>query len=145
MEVNLLSKSGIPDDAILSIRAGSMRRQAQLDSGRDFFRASGEQDIQALLYSQRSPTTPVSSSSDAEVPEVSQPAASTGPQAERPRKKQHQRRVPPATKAPGSIDRQARDKTSRTSSVDRMEMGGALDAVLAQDFVDEQEAIGIGN
>ena len=99
-------------------------------------------DIQAFLDSQRAPTTPVSSSSDAEVPELSQPAASTEPQAERPRKKQHQRRVPPATKAPGSIGRQARDKTSRTSSVDRMEMGGALDAVLAQDFVDEQEAIG---
>ena len=100
-------------------------------------------DIQAFLDPQRSPTTPVSSSSDAEVPELSQPvAASTEPQAERPRKKQHQRRVPPATKAPGSIGRPARDKTSRTSSVDRMEMGGALDAVLAQDFVDEQEAIG---
>ena len=99
-------------------------------------------DIQAFLDSQRSPTTPVSSSSDAEVPELSQPAASTEPQPERPRKKQHQRRVPPATKAPGSIGRQARDKTSRTPSVDRMEMGGASDAMLAQDFVDEQEAIG---
>ena len=100
------------------------------------------QEISFVPHSQRSPATPVSSSSDAEVPELSQPAASTEPQAERPRKKQHQRRVPPATKAPGSIGRQARDKTSRTSSVDRMEMGGALDAVLAQDFVDEQEAIG---
>ena len=94
-------------------------------------------DIQAFLDSQRSPTTPVSSSSDAEVPEISQHTAPLEPQAERPRKKQHQRRVPPATKAPGSIGRQARDKTSATSSVDRMEMGGALDAVLAQDSVEE--------
>ena len=99
------------------------------------------QEISFVPHSQRSPATPVSSSSDAEVPELSQPAASTEPQAERPRKKRHQRRVPPATKAPGSIGRQARDKTSRTSSVDRMEMGGALDAVLAQDSVDEHEDI----
>ena len=105
------------------------------------FEPPESRDIQAFLDSQRSPTTPVSSSSDAEVPELSQPAAPTEPQAERPRKK-HQRRVPPATKAPGSIGRQARDKTSRASSVDRMEMGGALDAVLAQDSVDEQEDIG---
>ena len=96
---------------------------------------TGDEGIQAFLDSQRSPTTPVSSSSDAEMPELGQPAASTEPQAERSRKKQHQRRVPPATKAPGSIGRQARDKTSRTSSVDRMEMGGALDAVLAQDLM----------
>ena len=89
-------------------------------------------DIAAYLdaQAQRSPTTPVSS--DAEVPEVSQHTAPLEPHSERPRKKQHQRRVPPATKAPGSIGRQARDKTSRTSSVD-----SALDAVFAQDSVEE--------
>ena len=73
----------------------------------------------------------------AEVPEISRHTAPLEPQAERPRKKQHQRRVPPATKAPGSIGRQARDKTSATSTVDRVEMGGALDAVLTQDSVEE--------
>ena len=59
---------------------------------------------------------------DAEVPVLTLPASSTDFQDPR-----------PASKAPGSIGRQARDKTLRGSSVDRMEMGGALDAVLAQD------------
>ena len=107
------------------------------------FEAPESRDIQAFLDSQRSPTTPVSSSSDAEVPEISQPASSADFQEDRPKKKRHQRRVPPATKAPGSIGRQARDKTPGGSSVDRMEMGGALDAVLAQDPTGEQEDFGI--
>ena len=42
------------------------------------------QEISFVPHSQRSPATPVSSSSDAEVPELSQPAASTEPQAETP-------------------------------------------------------------
>ena len=58
-------------------------------------------------------------------------------------KKRQQRRVPPASKAPGSIGRQARGKTSGGSSVDRIAMGGALDAVLAQDPIGEQEDVGI--
>eukprot|EP00439_Symbiodinium_sp_Y106_P082856 s1490_g22.t1 len=89
------------------------------------FEPPESRDIQAFLDSQRSPTTPVSSSSDAEVPEFNLPASDP-----RPAKKRQQRRVPPASKAPGS-----RGKTSGGSSVDRMEMVGALDAVLAQDSV----------
>eukprot|EP00439_Symbiodinium_sp_Y106_P052532 s2380_g7.t1 len=45
--------------------------------------------------------------------------------------------------APGSIGRQARDETPGTSSVDRMEMGGALDAVLAQDQTGDQDDFGL--
>eukprot|EP00434_Breviolum_minutum_P042702 symbB.v1.2.038025.t1/scaffold5783.1/size36695/2 len=41
MEVNLLSKTGIDEDAVLSIRAGSVRRQAQINSGRPFRFAKG--------------------------------------------------------------------------------------------------------
>ena len=107
------------------------------------FEAPESRDIQAFLDSQRSPTTPVSSSSDAEVPEFTLPASSTDFQDPRPARKRQQRRVPPASKAPGSIGRQARDKTPGGSSVDRMEMGGALDAVLAHDSVEEQEDVGI--
>ena len=77
------------------------------------------------------------------MPEISQPASSADVQEDRPKKKRHKRKVPPATKAPGSIGRQARDKTPGGSSVDRIEMGGALDAVLAQDPVGEQEDVGI--
>ena len=106
--------------------------------------APESRDIQAFLDSQRSPTTPVSSSSDAEAPELTLPASSTDFQDPTPAKKRRQqRRVPPATKAPGSIGRQARDKTPGGSSVDRMEMGGALDAVLAQDYTGEQDDFGI--
>ena len=107
------------------------------------FEAPESRDIQAFLDSQRSPTTPVSSSSDAEVPEFTLPASSTDFKDPRPARKRQQRRVPPASKAPGSIGRQARDKTPGGSSVDRMEMGGALDAVLAHDSVEEQEDVGI--
>ena len=89
------------------------------------FEAPESRDIQAFLDLQRSPTTPVSSSSDAEVPEFTLPASSTDFQDPGPAKKRLQRRVPPASKAPGSIGRQARDKTPGGSSVDRMEMGGA--------------------
>ena len=107
------------------------------------FEAPESRDIQVFLDSQRTPTTPVSSSSDAEVPEISQPASSADVQEDRPKKKRHQKKVPPATKAPGSIGRQARDKTPGGSSVDRMEMGGALDAVLVQDYTGEQDDFGI--
>ena len=69
-------------------------------------------------------------------PEFNLPASSTDFQDP---KKRQQRRVPPASKAPGSIGRRARGKPFGGSSVDRMEMGGALDAVLAQDSVEEQE------
>ena len=98
------------------------------------FELPESRDVQAFLDSQRTPTTPVSSSSDADVPEISHPAAaSTEPRAERTRKKPHQQKVPPATQAPGSIGRQAKDQTSGPSSIDRMEMSGALDAMLTQD------------
>ncbi|CAE8693393.1 unnamed protein product, partial [Polarella glacialis] len=36
MEVCLVNKGSIPDDAILSVRAGTVRRQAQVSSGRAF-------------------------------------------------------------------------------------------------------------
>ncbi|CAJ1428904.1 unnamed protein product [Effrenium voratum] len=36
MEVKVLSKTGVTDDAVLSIRAGTVRRQAQISSGRPF-------------------------------------------------------------------------------------------------------------
>ena len=107
------------------------------------FEAPESRDIQAFLDWQRSLTTPVSSSSDAEVPEITLPASSTDFQDPRPARKRQQRRVPPVSKAPGSIGRQARDKTPGGSSVDRMEMGGALDVVLAHDSVEEQEDVGI--
>ena len=71
------------------------------------------------------------------------PASSTDFQDPTPAKKRQQRRVPPASKAPGSIGRQARGKPFGGSRVDRMEMGCALDAVLAQDSVEEQEDVGI--
>ena len=106
------------------------------------FEAPESRDIQAFLDSQRTPTTPVSNSSDAEVPEFTLPASSTDFQDPRPARKRQQRRVPPVSKAPGSIGRQARDKTPGGSSVDRMEMVGALDAVLAHDSVEEQEDVG---
>ena len=67
-------------------------------------------DIQGYLESlNRSPTTEVSSSSDADIPEdsatkVADPIPHMGPQ----RKKQPRRQPPAATKAPGSIGRQAR-------------------------------------
>ena len=106
--------------------------------------APESRDIQAFLDSQRSPTTPVSSSSDAEAPELTLPASSTDFQDPTPAKKRRQqRRVPPATKAPGSIGRQARDKTPGGSSVDRMEMGGAFHAMLAQDSTGEPDDFGI--
>ena len=53
------------------------------------FEAPESRDVQVFLESQRTPTTPVSSSSDAEVPEVSQPASSTDFQEDRPKKKRH--------------------------------------------------------
>ena len=106
------------------------------------FEAPESRDVQVFLNSQRSPTTPVSSSSDAEVPEFQLPASSTDFQDPTPAKKRQQRRVPPASKAPGSIGRQARGKPFGGSSFDRMEMGGASDAVLAQDSVEEQEDVG---
>ena len=115
----------------------------EFDGQETSFEAPESRDIQAFLDSQRTPTTPVSNSSDAEVPEFTLPASSTDFQDPRPARKRQQRRVPPVSKAPGSIGRQARDKTPGGSSVDRMEMGGALDAVLAQDSVEEQEDVGI--
>jgi len=36
LEINLLAKNGISDDAILSVRAGTVRRQALINSGRPF-------------------------------------------------------------------------------------------------------------
>ena len=36
LEINLLSKSGLTDDSILSVRAGTVRRQALINSGRPF-------------------------------------------------------------------------------------------------------------
>ena len=53
------------------------------------FEAPESRDVQVFLESQRTPTTPVSSSSDAEVPEISQPASSTDFQEDRPKKKRH--------------------------------------------------------
>ena len=58
------------------------------------------------------------------------------PRAERPRKKPHQRKIPPATQTPGSIGRQARDSISGPSNNDRMEIGGILDAILLQNQYD---------
>ena len=107
------------------------------------FEAPESRDVQVFLESQRTPTTPVSSSSDAEVPEINSPASSTDFQDPRPAKKRHQRKVPPATKAPGSIGRQARDKTSEPPSLDRMQMGGALDAVFPQDAAFVQDDSGM--
>ena len=66
------------------------------------FEAPESRDIQAFLDWQRSLTTPVSSSSDAEVPEITLPASSTDFQDPRPARKRQQRRVPPVSKAPGS-------------------------------------------
>ena len=94
-------------------------------------------DIQGYLESlNRSPTTEVSSSSDADIPEdrvtkVADPTPHMGPQ----RKKQPRRQPPTATKAPGSIGRQARQ--AQTASVDRMHMGGALEALLSVDAQDD--------
>ena len=98
-------------------------------------------DIQGYLESlNRSPTTEISSSSDAEVPEppdtetkVTGRTPRMGPQ----RKKQPRRQPPTATKAPGSIERQARQ--AQVAPVDRMHMGGALEALLAQDDVEPDE------
>ena len=109
------------------------------------FEASESRDIQAFLDSQRTPATPISSSSDAEVPEIHQPVSSADIQEDRPKKKRHQKKIPPATEAPGSIGRQARDKFPGGSNIDRMEMDGALDAVLAQDPAGEPDDSEIQN
>ena len=53
------------------------------------FEASESRDIQAFLDSQRTPATPISSSSDAEVPEIHQPVSSADIQEDRPKKKRH--------------------------------------------------------
>ena len=98
-------------------------------------------DIQGYLESlNRSPTTEISSSSDAEIPEP--PDAETKVTGRTPhmgphRKKQPRRQPPTATKAPGSIGRQARQ--AQVAPVDRMHMGGALEALLAQDDVEPDE------
>ena len=114
------SVSGV-DVAVTAVHPSPFRDPTtghEFDGREIFFEAPESIDVQAFLASQRTPTTPVASSSDAEVPEISQPAASTEFQAGRPKKKRHQRKVPPATKAPGSIGRQASDKTPGPSSIE---------------------------
>ena len=59
------------------------------------FEASESRDIQAFLDSQRTPATPISSSSDAEVPEIHQPVSSADIQEDRPKKKRHQKKILP--------------------------------------------------
>lgn len=50
MEVNLVSKTGIPDSAILSIRSGAVKRQAPTTSDRPFRFAPGETKDNLLKF-----------------------------------------------------------------------------------------------
>ena len=96
-------------------------------------------DVQAFLdYQQRSPTTPVSSASDAELPDVRdlpRPSHQSRQHANTNRKPKRK------TETPGSIGRQARQQRQGTSTKrsipegkqDRTQMEGALDSLLPGD------------
>ena len=87
------SMSGV-DVTITAVHPSPFREPAagdEFDGQEVSFEPPESKDIHAFLDSQRSPATPVSSSSDAEVPELTLPASSTDFKDPTPAKKRQQR------------------------------------------------------